>query len=67
MVSGETLPISNDVLVELTLGQCSLTTWVFVISVIDKFILGLDVFCAYNLSVDLGCCVLWLGNEEVPL
>jgi hypothetical protein len=52
MVSGETLTISNEVLIELTLGQCPLTTWEFV---------------AYNSSVDLGCRVLWLGNEEVPL
>jgi hypothetical protein len=33
----------------------------------DKFILGLDVLQAYNASVDLGCHLLRLGQEEVTL
>jgi hypothetical protein len=32
-----------------------------------EFILGLDVFHAHNAFMDLGHCVLWLGEGEVPL
>jgi len=32
-----------------------------------KFILGLDVLRAYDASVDLGCNLLRLGQEEVTL
>jgi hypothetical protein len=40
---------------------------VFFTRITNEFILGLDVLCAHNVSVDLGHHVLQLGNEEVPL
>jgi predicted aspartyl protease len=42
MLSGKTLLILKEALVELTLGHCPLTTWLFVTKVTDEFILGLD-------------------------
>ena len=40
----------------------------FITEVMDKFILlGLDVLWAYNTSMDLGCHLLRLGQEEVML
>jgi hypothetical protein len=38
---------------------------VFVVEVTDKFILRLGVLQVYNASVDLGCHLLRLGQEEV--
>jgi len=40
---------------------------VFVTEVTDKFILRLGVLQAYVMSVDLGCHLLKLGQEEVTL
>lgn len=65
MVSGKTVPILKEALVELTLGQCPLTTWLFVTKVTDEFILGLDVLCAHDASMDLRCMLRL--REEVPL
>ena len=62
--SGEMVPVLN-VLVELTLGRRAPKIWVFVAEVTDVFILGLDVLRTYDASVDLGCCLLRLGQEEV--
>jgi hypothetical protein len=53
MVSGETLPILKEAFLTLTLGQRPLTTWVFVAD-ITKYILGLDILCAYDALVDKG-------------
>jgi hypothetical protein len=64
MVSGETIPILKERWVKLSLG---LMTWVYVSEITIKFILGLDVLCTHEASMDLGSCVLWLGDEEVPL
>jgi hypothetical protein len=38
-----------------TLGWCPLKILVFVVSITNDFILGLDVLRAYGASVDLGC------------
>jgi hypothetical protein len=67
MISGETLPILMEVLVELTLGQHPLMTWAFVARIADEFILGLDIAQVHCASLDLGHCVLQLGKEEVLL
>jgi hypothetical protein len=48
---------------ELTLGQRTLRIWVFVAEITDQFILGLDVLRAYNASVDVGLCLLRLGQK----
>jgi hypothetical protein len=56
MASGENLPILKEALVELTLGQSP--NLGFSEEIMDKFILGLDVLCAYNAFIDLGYCVL---------
>lgn len=45
MASREILPILKEALVKLTLGQCPLTTWVFIASITDKFILRLGLAC----------------------
>jgi hypothetical protein len=40
-------------------------TWIFAAEITDEFVLGLDVLHEHNVSVDLGPCVLQLGEEEV--
>jgi hypothetical protein len=42
-------------------------TWVFVVNIIDEFILGPDVLCDHNAAMDLKGLVLRLGKDEVPL
>jgi hypothetical protein len=75
MVSGEALPILKEVFLTLTLGRCPLKIWVFVASIT---ILGLDILCAYDTSMDLGHqmlrpavepqpCNLVVGNDQVIL
>jgi hypothetical protein len=66
-VASDRIPVMKEALVELTLRQHPLRTWVFVTMIINEFILGLDVLHAHDASVDLGCCVLQLAKEEVPL
>jgi hypothetical protein len=61
------MPVVKDVLLELTLGQRSLTIWVFFADMTDEFILGLDILRAYDASEDVGRHVLRLGQEEVPV
>jgi hypothetical protein len=51
MASGETLPISKEALITLTLGRRPLTTWVFVAKITDKFIL--DRMHTHDASMDL--------------
>jgi len=65
--SGETIPVLKEALVELTLGQWATRIWVFVAEFTDEFILGLGVLRVYGVSVDLGCHLLRLGQEEVTL
>jgi hypothetical protein len=64
-VSGGSLPILKEVLSILTLGRRPLTMWVFVPNITDELILGLDILCAYDASVDIGCQTLQLAEEEV--
>jgi hypothetical protein len=45
MVLGETLHVLKVMLVELTLGQHSLRTWIFITEITNEFIPGLDVVC----------------------
>lgn len=54
MVSGETIPVLKEVLVELTLGQSALKIWVFITEITDELILELDVLRAYDTLLDLG-------------
>jgi hypothetical protein len=66
MASREILLNLKEALVTLTLGRRPLTTWVFVASIADEFILELEVLRAQNASVDLKRLVLRMGREEVP-
>jgi hypothetical protein len=66
-ISGQTLPILKEALVKLTLGKRLLITWVFVASITEEFMLGLDVMYAHDAVVDLRRHVLRLGGEEVLL
>jgi hypothetical protein len=43
------------------------TAWLFLASISDEFILGLNILRAYISSMDLGHIVLQLDDEEVPL
>jgi hypothetical protein len=52
--------------VELTLGPWPLT-WVIIVQVSNRLILGLDILNARDISKDLGCQVLGLGIEKVLL
>jgi hypothetical protein len=65
--SGETMPVMKDAHVELTMGQRTLRSWVFVADIADDFILGLDIQRAHDASVDIGRRVLRLGQDEVPV
>lgn len=58
MVSGEALPILNEVFLTLAPGRCPLKIWVFVINISNEFILGLDILPIYDVSVDLGSRML---------
>jgi hypothetical protein len=66
-VSGEGLPILEEVSLTLTLGLRPLEIWVFVANITNKFILGLDIMREYDASVDLGRQPLHLAEEEVSL
>jgi hypothetical protein len=65
MASGEILPMLNEALVEMTLGQSSIHIWMFVPEITDKFIPVLDVLCTYDVFMHFRSNVLWLGQEEV--
>jgi hypothetical protein len=45
MVSGEILPILEEVFLTLTVGQRPLKIFVFVTSITNEFILALDILC----------------------
>jgi hypothetical protein len=53
-VSEEDLPILKGVFLTLTLGWRPLKICAPVANITNKFILGLDIQCAYDASVDLG-------------
>jgi hypothetical protein len=53
MASGETLHVLKEVLVYLTLEQCSLWTWVFIAEITSEFFLRLDVLVTHDISMDL--------------
>jgi hypothetical protein len=40
------------------------TSWMFVANITNELIVVLDVLHAHNVSVDLGCHVLQLGEEK---
>lgn len=46
---------------ELTLGQHSLRTWVFVAMIINEIILGLDVLHTHTVFMDVEQCMLYRG------
>jgi hypothetical protein len=64
---GESLPVLKEVLLTLTLGRYPLRMWVFVADITDDLILGLNILCAYDASVDIGCQTLRLADEELSL
>jgi hypothetical protein len=43
------------------------SNFAFVIEVTNEIFLGLDVLRTHDASMDLGCHILWLGQEESPL
>lgn len=49
------------------LGQHPLVTWVFINRITNEFILGPDILCVHDVSMDVGCCVLQLDEKEVSL
>jgi hypothetical protein len=66
-VCGESLPILKEVVLTLTLGHRPLRMWLFVADITDELILGQDILCAYDASVDIGRQTLRLAEEEVSL
>jgi hypothetical protein len=61
------MPVVKEAHVELTMGQRTLRSWVFVADIKDDFILGLDILRAHDASVDIERLVLRLGQDEVPV
>jgi hypothetical protein len=57
----------EGVFLTLTLGQHPLKIWVFIASVTNEFILGLDILRSYDASMDLGHQMFHLAEEEVLL
>jgi hypothetical protein len=53
-----------EALFELNLGRRALKMWMLIAEITDKFIIGLDVLRAYDVSMDLGS---HMGQEEVAL
>jgi hypothetical protein len=49
----------------LNLRRRPLKIWVLIANITNEFILGLDILCAYDASVDLGRKMLHLSEEEV--
>jgi hypothetical protein len=76
MASEEILLILKEVLVKLTLGQCPLTTCVYVAGVVDEFNRGLDVHAQYILGFEAPCGMTrqlsaivgpWGATTSIPL
>jgi hypothetical protein len=55
---GWTIPVVEETLVKLTLGQWVLKIWVFVADITEELVLGLDILLSYDMSVDVGHHVL---------
>jgi hypothetical protein len=53
--------------VKLPLGQHSQRSWVFVPTIINNFILGLDALHTHTVLVDVEQCMLQLDEQEVLL
>jgi hypothetical protein len=66
MVCGQALPILECFLT-LTLGQRPQKIYVFVTSIINLFVLGLDILPALDASVDLGHKMLTLAEDYILL
>jgi hypothetical protein len=66
-LAGEALPILKEVFQTLILGWRPQKSWVFIASITNEFILGLDILHAYDESVDLWCQTLHFAEEEVLL
>jgi hypothetical protein len=66
-VSGESFPILKEIFLTLSLLQRPLKIQLFVISITNEFILGLDILRSYDVSVDLGPQTLHLAEEGVSL
>lgn len=58
MASGETIPVLNEAMVDLTLGWSTVKISVFIAESTEVLILGLDVLQANDTSIDLGHYVL---------
>jgi hypothetical protein len=52
----------KEVFLTLTLGRHPLKIWVFVTNVTNEFILGLNILCTYDTSVDLWRQMLGLAE-----
>jgi hypothetical protein len=61
------MPVVREANVELTMGQRTLRSWVFVADIADDHILGLDILRAHDASVNIGRRLLRLGQDEVPV
>jgi hypothetical protein len=66
-VSQVALPILKEVFLTLNLGRRPLKIWVSVAGITNELTLGLDILCAYDVSVDIGRPTLHLAEEEVLL
>jgi hypothetical protein len=66
-ISDQIIPVIKEVLVELTVDKCCITTWAIVANIHCEFLLGLDVMCAEDVVLDLRRHVLRIGGQEVPL
>jgi hypothetical protein len=67
MVYEETVAVLKETLVDLILGRKRPRILTIVTKITGKFILGLDILRAYNMTTDLKHHVLQLGEKEVSL
>ena len=66
-VTGESTLIMGDAAVEICIGQLKIRHRAFLASMEDDFILGIDLICRHELTIDPVREVLRLGNEEFKL
>jgi hypothetical protein len=62
---GESIPIWEEALIELTLGRGLMSIWTFFAEIADKFFLGLDFLHTYDASVALEPHTLRIGKEKL--
>jgi hypothetical protein len=55
----------KEVFLTLNLRRRPLKIWGIVPNITNEFILGLDILCPYNASVDIGRQTLRLAEEKV--